>query len=353
MAMLGTEILVRAIQRLGLRVAPEKTEVVAFAGRHHDPLPEGIQLAGAHVPVRRHIKYLGLLVDGQWSFRAHFQAVLEKGERVASSLGRLMPNLHGTGERQRRLYAMVVNSIVLYGAPVWADDLLRCRWGCVALRRLQRTMASRLVCAYRTVSGVVAGMLACTPPFELQAQCLSRAFRATRDPPPGDPFPDVAELRRKARKEMIRQWSARVRDPRLPGAEVRFALGPVLRKWVDRPHRGQLTYRTTQMLAGYGSFGEYLHRIGKARTPKCEHCDAAVDTARHTLAECPAWKAERRALCKVVGPDLSLAVLFRGMATDVVVWDAVVSFSEAVMLAKETAERDREARGRSPVGSAE
>lgn len=182
-AMLGTEVLVRAIRRVGLRVAPEKTEVVAFMAKHTDQLPEGIQLAGAQVPLRRHMKYLGLLVNRGWTFRAHFQDIIERGEKVVASLGRLMPNLRGPGERRRRFYAMVVRSIVLYGAPVWANDLLRQRWARVAFRRLKRTLSSHQVCAYRTVSGVVASMLAGTPPLELHAQYLRRTFIEMRKQP--------------------------------------------------------------------------------------------------------------------------------------------------------------------------
>lgn len=62
----------------------------------------------------------------------------------------------------------------------------------------------------------------------------------------------------------------------------------------------------TQVLTGHGCFGEYLCRIKKERTTACHHCEEAVDTAQHTLAECPAWVEERRVLTDIVSGDLSL-----------------------------------------------
>lgn len=101
---------------------------------------------------------------------------------------------------------------------------------CVAFHRLQRTLASRLMCAYRTVLGVVDRMLACIPSFELHALYLSQVFCEIRNCLPDDPLSDLAKLRRNARKAMVRQWRAHMRDPRLLAPEVWSALGPVLRK---------------------------------------------------------------------------------------------------------------------------
>jgi len=63
--------------------------------------------------------------------------------------------------------------------------------------------------------------------------------------------------------------------------------------------------------------------------------------AQHTLAECPAWEELRCGLVSVVGHDLSLLVFVAKMIGSEEAWKAAVSFCEAVMLAKETAERIR------------
>ncbi|XP_028174652.1 uncharacterized protein LOC114363198 [Ostrinia furnacalis] len=89
-------------------------------------------------------------------------------------------------------------------------------------------------------------------------------------------------------------------------------------------------------------FGKYLHRIGRERTPQCHHCGADVDTAEHTLEDCPEWTQQRAALCANIGLDLTLPAVVRAMVGSDNGWDAVKVFCETVMSAKEEAERARE-----------
>ncbi len=63
----------------------------------------------------------------------------------------------------------------------------------------------------------------------------------------------------------------------------------------------------------------------------------------HTVAECPAWAEHRRVLREVIGGgDLSRPALIEAMVQRERNWEAISSFCEAVMLAKEEAERVRE-----------
>ncbi|KAJ0176827.1 hypothetical protein K1T71_008006 [Dendrolimus kikuchii] len=106
---------------------------------------------------------------------------------------------------------------------------------------------------------------------------------------------------------------------------------------------GTLTFRLTQVLSGHGCFGRYLCRLGREPTSGCHHCDTGdEDTALHTLQECPAWTEQRRDLVAFTGLDLSLPAVVRTMVGSRTGWDAVSSFCEHVMFAKEEAERERE-----------
>lgn len=122
---------------------------------------------------------------------------------------------------------------------------------------------------------------------------------------------------------------------------LRKALESHLGHWVTRPPWWPLTFRVTQVLTGHKCFGKYLYRIGRAVTPAYAHCDAAVDFPQHTLAVCPAWAAERRTFCSVVGKDCSLESVFPCSPTKPT-GRTVVSFCERVMLAKEATGRERE-----------
>jgi len=68
-----------------------------------------------------------------------------------------------------------------------------------------------------------------------------------------------------------------------------------------------------------------------------------VDSAWHTLGECPEWAEERAQLVGVIGPDLSLAALLRAAASSPEKWSAMIRFAEKVMAVKEAAERVRQA----------
>ncbi|KAJ0172659.1 hypothetical protein K1T71_010053 [Dendrolimus kikuchii] len=136
-------------------------------------------------------------------------------------------------------------------------------------------------------------------------------------------------------------WEERLRHPSAGLATIE-AVRPVLQDWIKRRH-GTLTFRLTQVLSGHGCFGRYLCRLGREPTSGCHHCDTGdEDTALHTLQECSAWTEQRRDLVAVTGFDLSLPAVVRTMVGSSTGWDAVSSFCERVMLAKEEAERERE-----------
>ena len=120
------------------------------------------------------------------------------------------------------------------------------------------------------------------------------------------------------------------------------AVRPLFEEWLERRH-GVLTYRMTQVLTGHGSFGRYLWLMGKEETPGCCHCeDRPEDTVEHTVQDCPAWAEHRRVLTAAIGGDLSRPALVSAMLRGETEWEAVATFCEAVMLAKEMAGRERE-----------
>ena len=71
----------------------------------------------------------------------------------------------------------------------------------------------------------------------------------------------------------------------------------------------------------------------------CHECDASVDSAHHTPAECPAWSPQRHALMAVVVRDLSLSSVVGAMLDSESNWSAGVSFCKSFIAVKETAER--------------
>ncbi|CAH2108239.1 unnamed protein product [Euphydryas editha] len=63
----------------------------------------------------------------------------------------------------------------------------------------------------------------------------------------------------------------------------------------------------------------------------CQECGALIDSTRHTLQECAAWRPQSYALMTVIGGDLSLSSDIRGMLDGERSLWAAASFCEEVM----------------------
>ncbi|KMQ91301.1 reverse transcriptase [Lasius niger] len=117
---------IKRISELGLKMSTEKTEVMLFHGRGVEVIPRHITVGEAPIDLALSIKYLGILIDVHWTFSHHFRYI-EKANHMIRALNWLMPNLRGPDERRRRLFANVIMSVILYGAPVWRDFLAKSR----------------------------------------------------------------------------------------------------------------------------------------------------------------------------------------------------------------------------------
>ncbi|XP_050353618.1 uncharacterized protein LOC126775612, partial [Nymphalis io] len=209
-----------------------------------------ITVHGTVIKVQAHMKYLGLTLDGRWSFGQHFVQLGPKLINAAAALSRLLPNVPTFGPETpcRRLYAGVVRSMALYGAPIWVDALTARNK--VLLRRPQRIIAVRVIRGYRTVSWTAATLLAGDPPWELQAEVLAEV--RSRGDRPG--LEEVLRIRTLAQQALIRRWEEDLRSPAAGLATVE-AIRPHLSRWVTRKG-GTLTFRLTQVLTGHGCFGK-------------------------------------------------------------------------------------------------
>ncbi|CAH2108906.1 unnamed protein product [Euphydryas editha] len=129
------------------------------------------------------MRYLGLTLDGRWTFRAHFAQLAPRVVGAAASLGRLLPNVGGPSANCRRLYSGVIRSMAMYGAPVWVDALSRANK--TLLRRPQRVIATRAIRGYRTVSWTAACVLAGDPPGNYRRRSSPKYITSWRRGDPG------------------------------------------------------------------------------------------------------------------------------------------------------------------------
>jgi len=87
----------------------------------------------------------------------------------------------------------------------------------------------------------------------------------------------------------------------------------------------------------------YLRKIGKADNAVCPFCNLEDDSSDHSIERCPEWQSERDSLVEIIGPDLTLPGIIRGIIGNREGWIAFAKFADAVMFRKEEAERIKEA----------
>lgn len=236
------------------------------------------------------MKYLGLHLDSHWRFNAHLDRLFSRLREEIANFGRLLLNLGGPSDRCRRLYLAVVRSIALYGASVWSAALTNSRRNIELLQSAQRLLSVRAIRGYRTITFEAACELAASPPWKLVARSHASVYlwRTGIRAGGGEPSLRAVEVRRRQSRQLLMQeWEERLVHARA-GLRAVGAIHPVLEHWVDRRH-GELTFRLVQVISGHGCFGDYLHhRANREPMTRCHHCSEEVDTAQHTLEECPA-----------------------------------------------------------------
>jgi len=335
---------VNHINRLGLSVAIEKTEAIVFRANTINMTSDFIVVNNTLIKFATSIKYLGIMIDSKWAFKEHLKYVENKADGVIRALNRLMPNLRGPDERRRRLFANVVYSVILYGAPFWGDVLSTSR-ARYALRRLERSVAQRVISAYRTVSSNAALLLARLPPLRFLAPARKRIYERCKE------LKDRGEYTTRA-KNMIKDeefsrmcdlWRAQLERPNTPGEYTKLAIVPQMNVWLAR-NTGSMSFHLTQLMTGHGCFNRFLWKIGKRDSAACDFCDVEEDDAAHTLKICNMWNPQRERLrLKLgLGVDFSLGEIVDAIIIAKESWTAFSAFAEDVMSKKEEEERRRE-----------
>ena len=170
-----------------LKMAPEKTEALL-------------------VTDRRSFKYPRIIL------REHLKIATAKAIQCGTALTRLMPNIGGPREAKRRLVACVVNSKLLYAAPIWTSALNNH----AILKKLfsaQRGVVMRIVSPYRTVSRSAVLVLASVPPIDLLAEERKETFQLHKELICLTNLQEIAhakeDIRKDGRRRLVEKWKTR------------------------------------------------------------------------------------------------------------------------------------------------
>ncbi|XP_015378371.1 PREDICTED: uncharacterized protein LOC107172593 [Diuraphis noxia] len=142
---------------------------------------------------------------------------------------------------------------MLYGAPVWADEMSEKGW--TELLKVQRRICLRVACGYCTISREAVSVITGITPLNLLARERKQIHDRKRNREQGKPQENILET-------WQTEWDT-CKNGRWTHA-VKGKIGP----WMNR-HHGETNFHLTQALSGHGCFAADLKRFGKLETSEC------------------------------------------------------------------------------------
>ena len=254
-------------------------------------------------------------LDRRLSFGGHLQIATAKVIQCEAALTRLMHNIGGPRETKRKLVASVVNSKLLYEAPVCTSALNN-----YAIQKklfsAQQGVVLRIVSAYRTVSTSAMLVLASFPPIDLLAEERKESYQLRKELTCLTNLQEIARAKEAicedGRHRLVEKWQTRWHGDQ--SGRWTHRLIPKLATWLDRKH-GQVGSYLAQALSGDGCFNAYLKHFKKRDDESCRYCGSLVENAEHTLFFCTRWGAEREAVGRAVGaqfiPDTMVSLMLQ------------------------------------------
>ena len=105
------------INRLSLNVS--KTNFVIFSPPNKPKTPVTILINKTAIKEEKYVKYLGILIDSQLTFRYHIEELKKKISRSIGVLCKLKPYVNA--KLLTSVYYAIVYPFLLYGIPIWGN----------------------------------------------------------------------------------------------------------------------------------------------------------------------------------------------------------------------------------------
>ncbi|CAB0044540.1 unnamed protein product [Trichogramma brassicae] len=240
-----------------------------------------------------------------------------KAAGVIGALAKIMPNSGGPRSSRRKLYAHVVDSILLYGAPVWCTAA-QTRAYIQQAESAHRRACLRVIGGRPHVAYEATYVLAGIPPLALLADERARLYGRRRE-----------DAKDEERLATLSKWQEAW--DRSKKARWTHRLIPNIRVWIERRH-GELNYHhLTQLLTGHGFFKHHSRRYDYNQSAQCPVCPSSIENAEHVFYHCPRFSEERERLHSLLYEVMTPENTTRLMLASEPNWLAVASFAHSVV----------------------
>lgn len=301
-------------------------------------MPRGLKVkcGNAEIISQNVARYLGVHFERNRSYKFHINKVCTKALGYAKALAVLAPNIGGAGYMARKLYYKVVESVIMYAAPIWASGL-EFSTNVGVLISTQRSALLKMARAYRTISWDALSILTGQIPLDLLIYEREVIFYRSKESTNSNEEAG-RNLKKIAREDTMARWQKRWETS--TKGRWTYQLIPSIEKWIMWGPK-VLTYHVTQALTGHGCFATYLYKIGKKSTKSCWFCPQETDDPAHSLFTCSRWSVERSRLCHALGVEPRTENIVELMSKEEH-RGLVIDFITNILREKEEFERKRE-----------
>ncbi|XP_014273747.1 uncharacterized protein [Halyomorpha halys] len=169
------------LSAVGLQLAAHKTEAVLIISRKMRDII-GLSVGEFDILSKPSIRYLGVQIETRLRLDEHIHILITyiKAAQVTNKLPRIMSNIGGPRENQRKPFANVASFTLLYAALIWLEACQVQSYVHIAIGVYRRSdlHVARVFC---TVSYDAVCVIADTSPIDRLTDEHSRMFRRKRE----------------------------------------------------------------------------------------------------------------------------------------------------------------------------